>query len=155
MRIFTCTATSGCWNCSGDCSVTSRFTTASVCTSRWAIARRLPCTERGCRPPGAEDPGSTWYASAWHAGAVSEAWLRGPRQPRKAPGFAARGRSASARRRSGYPLAGCTPAELTSVSPDKLRLSQPATASQGQRLATCGSGQDGPREVAKDSHFLV
>jgi site-specific DNA recombinase len=67
-------------------------------------------------------------------GTLPDCTRRGrPMRERRSPGFVAQGRSASARRRPGYPLVGCTPAEPTSVSPGTVRLSQQTTCSQGQR----------------------
>src|SRR5438094_643171 len=69
-------------------------------------------------------------------------------------GWWPRGAAPSARRRPGYPLVGCTPAEPASVSPGNVRLSQEPAGSQGQRSQHVGSGQDGPTRSSEGFPFF-
>ena len=100
-----------------------------------AVVRRSRTDVAGWNSPGAERVWGEGARSRFSLVRFQRHKLWRPMHKRRSPGFAAQGRRASARRRPGYPLVGCTPAEPTSVSPGTTRRAQMSCEKREQNLS--------------------
>jgi len=156
MRTSTCTATRACRNSSRACSAISRFTTSSDCTSPWTTARQRSCTavvRPAPRSGRRRDEGVRRRVPCRcvFGGMALASEGREKKSPR---GGWPRGGAPSARRRPGYPLVGCTPAEPTSVWPGMFKVSRRARGSQEQPPQPRCSGQDGSTRSSEGFPFF-